>query len=166
MDIMTSFLVIGRVRVAVLLLLVAAAVAWSGSIWLEAQAGGAVKPQLTVYKSATCGCCKNWIEHMKANGFDVKAFDVDDIDKVKLERGVPTAAASCHTGIVNGYIVEGHVPADAVLKMLKEKPDIRGIAVPGMPVGSPGMEVASGQKQAYAIVSIDKAGKTKIYERR
>ena len=144
----------------------AAALAWSGGIWLEAQSRPGPRPQLTVYKSATCGCCKLWIEHMKSNGFDVKALDVDDIDAVKRERGVPAPAASCHTGIVNGYIVEGHVPADAVLKMLKDKPDIKGIAVPGMPVGSPGMEVEGAPKQAYAIVSIDKAGKTQIYERR
>lgn len=147
-------------------LFVVSALAWSGSVWLEAQAPARAKPQLTVYKSSTCGCCSLWVEHMKTNGFEVKTFDVDDIDAVKRERGVPSAAASCHTGIVNGYIVEGHVPADAVLKMLATKPDIKGIAVPGMPVGSPGMEVPGGQKQAYAIVSIDKAGKTAIYERR
>ena len=147
-------------------LFIVAALAWSGNVWVAAQTRAAAKPQMTVYKSATCGCCKLWIKHMEENGFAVKAFDVDDIDKVKRERGVPASAASCHTGVVNGYVVEGHVPADAVLKMLKEKPDVRGIAVPGMPVGSPGMEVEGGFKQPYAIVSIDKAGKTKIYERR
>jgi hypothetical protein len=149
-----------------MLAIAAAALAWSSGIWLEAQSRSGARPQLTVYKSATCGCCKLWIEHMKSNGFDVKSFDVEDIDAVKRERGVPAPAASCHTGIVNGYIVEGHVPADAVLKMLKDKPDIKGIAVPGMPVGSPGMEVEGAPKQPYAIVSIDKAGKTQIYERR
>lgn len=155
-----------RRRHVLTLALAAAAIAWSSGVWLAAQTRGGTRPQLTVYKSATCGCCKLWIEHMTSNGFEVKAFDVEDIDAVKRERGVPSAAASCHTGIVNGYIVEGHVPADAVLKMLKDKPDIKGIAVPGMPVGSPGMEVAGAPKQAYAIVSIDKAGKTQIYERR
>jgi hypothetical protein len=103
---------------------------------------------------------------MKANGFDVKAVDVDDIDKVKHERGVPESAASCHTAVVNGYIVEGHVPADAVLKMLSEKPAIAGIAVPGMPMGAPGMEMPGGQKQPYTIVSFDKTGKTAVYEKR
>jgi hypothetical protein len=155
-----------RGHLVFLAFLLVAGLAWSGSVWLEAQTSAGAKPQLTVYKSPTCGCCSLWIEHMKSNGFEVKSFDVDDIDAVKRERGVPAPAASCHTGIVNGYIVEGHVPADAVLKMLKDKPDIKGIAVPGMPVGSPGMEVPGGQKQAYAIVSIDKAGKTAIYERR
>jgi hypothetical protein len=83
--------------------------ALGANVWMAAQAA---KPQMTVYKSSTCGCCSNWVAHMKANGFDVKAIDVDDIDKVKRERGVPADATSCHTAIVNGYIVEGHVPAE------------------------------------------------------
>jgi hypothetical protein len=146
-----------------LFVIIAAAVAWSGNVWLAAQAA---KPQLTVYKSPTCGCCSKWIEHMRDNGFEVKATDVADIGAVKRQHGVPASAASCHTGLVNGYIVEGHVPADAVLKVLKEKPAIAGLAVPGMPLGSPGMEVPGGQKDPYAIVSFDKAGKTTVYERR
>jgi hypothetical protein len=158
---MTSFFSARRFVV----LAAAMALGWGATVWASAQARPA-KPQLTVYKSSTCGCCSNWVEHMKSNGFDVKAIDVDDIDKVKQERGVPAAAASCHTAMVNGYIVEGHVPADAVLKMLREKPAIAGIAVPGMPVGSPGMEMPNGQKDSYAIVSFDKNGKTAVYERR
>lgn len=144
-------------------LALAAILAWAGSVWMAAQTA---KPQMTVYKSATCGCCSKWVEHMQANGFDVKAVNVDDIDKVKRERGVPADAASCHTAIVNGYVVEGHVPADAVQKMLKEKPAIAGIAVPGMPMGSPGMEVPGGQKDAFNVVSFDKSGKTAIYQKR
>lgn len=156
-----------RIRVLVAGLLMSGVLAWSGNVWLAAQARTAAKPQMMVYKSSTCGCCKLWIKHMEENGFAVKSLDVPDMDKIKRDNGVPASAASCHTGIVNGYVVEGHVPADAVLKLLKEKPaDIRGIAVPGMPVGSPGMEVEGGFKQSYAIVTIDKAGKTKIYERR
>lgn len=140
------------------------ALGWAGSVWTAAQT--AAKPQMTVYKSSTCGCCSKWVEHMQANGFEVKALNVDDVDKVKKAQGVPDSAASCHTALVNGYVVEGHVPADAVLKMLKEKPAIAGIAVPGMPMGSPGMEVPGGQKDAYNIVSFDKAGKTAIYQKR
>ena len=151
-------------RRALLTLVVASGLAWAGTVWTAAQS--TAKPQMTVYKSATCGCCKNWVEHMKANGFDVKAIDVEDIDKVKRDNGVPASAESCHTGIVNGYIVEGHVPADAVTKMLKEKPAIAGIAVPGMPMGSPGMEVPSGQKEPYSILAFDKAGKTSVYQKR
>ena len=147
-----------------LTLAVVIGLAWAGSVWMAAQSSA--KPQMTVYKSSTCGCCSKWVEHMQANGFEVKAIDVDDIDKVKRERGVPDSAASCHTAVVNGYLVEGHVPADAVLEMLKEKPAIAGIAVPGMPMGAPGMEVPSGQKDAYSIVSFDKAGKTTVYQKR
>jgi hypothetical protein len=150
-------------RVAILVPI--AALAFVATAWLSAQTPAA-KPQMTVYKSSTCGCCSNWVAHMKANGFDVKAIDVDDIDKVKQEHGVPAAAASCHTALVNGYIVEGHVPADAVVKMLRDKPAIAGIAVPGMPMGAPGMEMPNGQKEPYTIVSFDRSGKTAVYDRR
>jgi hypothetical protein len=141
------------------------ALAWSATVWTAAQTRAA-KPQLTVYKSSTCGCCSNWVEYMRSNGFDVKTFDVDDIDTVKQEHGVPASAASCHTALVNGYLVEGHVPADAVLKMLRDRPAISGIAVPGMPIGAPGMEMPNGQKDPYTIVSFDKSGRTAVYEKR
>ncbi len=153
-----------RVRRTVAAAAVVIALGWAGSVWTAAQT--TAKPQMTVYKSSTCGCCSKWVEHMQANGFEVKAINVDDVDKVKTAQGVPASAASCHTALVNGYVVEGHVPADAVLKMLKEKPAIAGIAVPGMPIGSPGMEMPNGQKEAYNVVSFDKAGKTAIYQKR
>jgi hypothetical protein len=149
-------------RRALFSLPVTLALAWTASAWMAAQSG---KPQMTVYKSPTCGCCSNWVEHMKANGFDVKAVNVDDIDKVKRDNGVPASAQSCHTGVVNGYVVEGHVPADAVLKMLKDRPAIAGIAVAGMPMGSPGMEVG-GVKEPFDVLSFDKAGKTAVYQKR
>jgi hypothetical protein len=122
-------------------------------------------PSMTVYKSATCGCCSQWIEHMKAAGFTVKALDVDDIEVTKKTYGVPATAESCHTAIVGGYVVEGHVPADAVQRMLREKPAIAGLAVPGMPIGAPGMEMG-GRKDPYNVVAFDKAGKTTVYEKR
>jgi hypothetical protein len=125
----------------------------------------ASKPSMTVYKSPTCGCCSKWIEHMKANGFIVTAVDVDDIEVPMKTYGVPASLGSCHTAIVNGYVVEGHVPADVVSRMLREKPPIAGISAPGMPAGSPGMEVGD-YKQPYSIVSFDKAGRTAVYDRR
>ena len=161
---MTALIARMNGRRTLLTLALAIGCVWSGSVWVAAQSGA--KPQMIVYKSATCGCCSKWVEHMQANGFAVKAVDVEDIDKVKRDNGVPQSAASCHTGIVNGYVVEGHVPADAVLKMLKDKPAISGIAVPGMPMGSPGMEVPGGQKEAFDIVSFDKSGKTAVYQKR
>src|SRR5215218_8256999 len=160
---MTAFLMNIGGRRSPLTLALAIGLAWAGSVWMAAQSP---KPQMTVYKSATCGCCSKWVEHMQANGFAVKAVDVADIDKVKRDNGVPQSAASCHTGLVNGYVVEGHVPADAVLKMLKDKPAIAGIAVPGMPMGAPGMEVPAGTKEAYNVLSFDKAGKTTVYQKR
>ena len=160
---MTAFFAGNRIRFSLASLTMGIVLALGANVWMAAQA---TRPQMTVYKSATCGCCSKWVEHMQANGFDVKAINVDDIDKVKRERGVPADAASCHTAIVNGYIVEGHVPADAVMKVLKEKPAIAGIAVPGMPMGSPGMEVPGGQKEAFNIVAFDKAGKTSVYQKR
>ena len=160
---MTAFFAGNRIRISLASLTLGIVLALGANVWIAAQA---TRPQMTVYKSATCGCCSKWVEHMQANGFDVKAINVDDIDKVKRDRGVPADATSCHTAIVNGYIVEGHVPADAVLKVLKEKPAIAGIAVPGMPMGSPGMEIPGGQKEAFNIVAFDKAGKTSIYQKR
>jgi hypothetical protein len=122
------------------------------------------KPMVTVYKDASCGCCSKWVEHMQANGFDVKAVDVEDIDLVKKTYGVPAAAASCHTALVNGYVIEGHVPAGSVSRLIREKPALAGIAVPGMPAGSPGMEVP-GRKDPYSVISFDKSGKQSVYEK-
>lgn len=140
-------------------------VALAGAATIGAQSGRVAKPSMTVYKSSTCGCCKNWVEHMKANGFNVTATDVEDIEVPKRAHGVPESLESCHTGVIGGYVVEGHVPADVVQRMLRERPPIVGIAVPGMPIGSPGMEFG-GQKSSYNIIAFDKNGKTSVYERR
>jgi hypothetical protein len=145
---------------------IAMSVMLAGGAFIHAQAPRAAKPQVVVYKSATCGCCVNWIAHMKQNGFDVKAMDVEDIDKVKRTYGVPASASSCHTALVDNYVIEGHVPADAVSRLLREKPKIAGLAVPGMPVGSPGMEMPGGRKDPFAIVAFEKNGTTTVYDRR
>jgi len=123
-------------------------------------------PAVTVYKSPTCGCCSNWIEHMRANGFAVTAHDVEDVGAVKTKYGVPPEAGSCHTSLIDGYVVEGHVPADTVKRLLRERPKVAGIAVPGMPVGSPGMEVPGRAADSYTIVAFEKSGKYTVYERR
>jgi hypothetical protein len=123
-------------------------------------------PEVVVYKTASCGCCTHWIDHMRANGFRVTSHDVADINRVKSEHGVPSEAASCHTAIVNDYVVEGHVPADAVQRLLRERPDVSGIAVPGMPAGSPGMEVPGGRRDAYSIVTFDENGQISLFEQR
>lgn len=131
-----------------------------------AQAPKPAAPKMTVYKSATCGCCEKWVEHMKAAGYAVTALDVDDIEVPMKTYGVPTSAASCHTALVGGYVVEGHVPADVVNRMLRDKPAVRGIAAPGMPMGSPGMEVPGAKPAPYDIISFDKLGNTALYEKR
>jgi len=123
--------------------------------------------RVTVYKSPTCGCCANWVDHMKHNGFTIDAHDVDDtmLNQVKSTAGVPLSLRSCHVALANGYAFEGHVPADLVKKVLAEKPKLVGLAVPGMPVGSPGMEMGA-LRDPYEIVAFDRAGKTWTYAKR
>ena len=120
-------------------------------------------PAIDVFKSATCGCCKAWVEHLKAAGFDVRVTDVDDTTAARKRLGMPDAFGSCHTGSVGGYALEGHVPAADIQRLLKERPKVRGIAVAGMPLGSPGMEAE--RSQAYNVVLFDAAGKSTIYHR-
>ena len=119
---------------------------------------------LTVYKDPECGCCKEWVKHMQKAGFTVTATDTRDMNAIKVKYGVPSALASCHTALVGGYIVEGHAPADVVQKMLAEKPSARGIAVPGMPMGSPGMEGPT--KDKYNVMLFDRLGKATVYASR
>ena len=118
-------------------------------------------PVVTVYKDAGCGCCKSWVAHLIKHGYRVDAKDTPDMTEVKRALGVPDALTACHTAVVNGYLIEGHVPAADIARLLKEKPKIAGLAVPGMPMGSPGME--GPRKQHYQVLSFDKAGKTKIF---
>ena len=117
-----------------------------------------------VYKDANCGCCAKWVDHIRAAGFKAVSNDVTDLNAVKTRYGVPRSLHSCHTAEVGGYIVEGHVPADLIRKMLSEKPDIAGIAVPGMPVGSPGMEWT--YTEPYDVIAFTKSGATSVYAKR
>lgn len=118
-------------------------------------------PVVTVYKSPTCGCCSKWVDHLKANGFKVAAFNVDDVTQHKSRLGVPPAMGSCHTAEVAGYVVEGHVPAQAIQRLLRERPAARGLTVPGMPQGSPGME--GPRKDAFDVLLIDPRGSTRVF---
>jgi len=122
-------------------------------------------PAMTVYKSPTCGCCAKWVDHMKAAGFQVRVQDMDDLTEIKQASGVPMRLRTCHTAVIGSYVVEGHVPADLVKKMMAEKPKMTGIAVAGMPVGSPGME-SGNEKVPYEVVLFDKTGKTTVYAKR
>lgn len=114
-------------------------------------------PTITVYKSPTCGCCEKYVSYLSENGFAVKAIDQNDMSSVKKRYGV-TRVASCHTALVNGYVIEGHVPVSAINKLLKEKPAIAGISVPGMPLNSPGM--GEMKKGTLTVYRIPKAGET------
>lgn len=122
------------------------------------------KSVVTVYKSPTCGCCSLWVDHMKEAGFQVRTVDMDDITEVKQAGGVPIRLRTCHTALVDNYVIEGHVPADLVKKLLADKPEVAGIAVPGMPIGSPGMEGAP--KAPYDVLLFDKSGKITLFAKR
>jgi hypothetical protein len=120
-------------------------------------------PMVQIYKSPTCGCCANWVKHLQQAGFRTQVTDLDDVAAIKAQRGIPRAAHSCHTAVVDGYVIEGHVPATDVQRLLKERPAVVGIAVPGMPIGSPGMEVPNVKPQQYNVVSFDKQGQLKVF---
>ena len=113
-------------------------------------------PNITVYKSPTCGCCGKWVDLLKSDGFRVTVKNQYDLSPLKARLGVPDKLASCHTGVVDGYLVEGHVPIKDIRRLIKERPKGLGIAVPGMPLGSPGMEVPSGEKDPYKVILFGK----------
>ena len=132
------------------------------------QTSQASKPALVpmqVYKTPTCGCCGKWVEHVKQAGFAPEVDDMPDVAPVKAKAGVPRALQSCHTALVGGYVIEGHVPADLVHRLLREKPPVAGIAVPGMPAGSPGMEMGD-RKDPYEVIAFTKDGTTSVYATR
>lgn len=110
-------------------------------------------PVVQVYKSATCGCCNDWIKHMQDNGFSVQAHDVDNLLPYKEKAKLGAGMGSCHTAFVEGYAIEGHVPARDIKRLLLEKPAISGLTVPRMPIGSPGMEVEGKPADAYQVLS-------------
>ena len=119
--------------------------------------------KVVVYKSPTCGCCEKWIEHMEEAGYEIEIHDTNDMQPIKMQHGIVRQAQSCHTAIVDGYVIEGHVPARFIAQMLEEKPDIKGLAVPGMPQGSPGMEGPN--PVDYNVIALGDSGKASIYAR-
>jgi hypothetical protein len=146
--------------------LVTVAAASAAALFFNSGSSAQQKPPVvSVFKTATCGCCSQWVEHMKAAGFEMRVRDVEDIAAVKERLGVATEISSCHTSQVDGYVIEGHVPASTVQRLLKERPKITGLAVPGMPMGSPGMEVPSGKKDAYSVVAFGGGQPPRVYEK-
>ena len=122
-------------------------------------------PLIRVHKSASCGCCGVWVDHVRAAGFPVEVHDTEDKMTVKDRLGVPEPMMSCHTAEVDGYFVEGHVPAEDIKRLIAEKPKARGIAVPGMPLGSPGMEMPDGRTQPYEVALVGGDGATETFSR-
>lgn len=146
------------------------AAAWLGSLSI-AWPGitlAQTKPQVEVWKTPTCGCCHDWIAHLQASGFQVTAHDLSETAKAERRHslGMPQALGSCHTALVGGYVLEGHVPAREIRRLLAERPKALGLAVPGMPVGSPGMDgpAYGGQKDAYRVLLVQRGGNTSTYQ--
>lgn len=119
--------------------------------------------RMQVYKTPTCGCCGKWVQHLRDNGFEVAVQDVPDTSPYRRKYGVPDQLASCHTGIVDGYAVEGHVPAREIQRVLREKPKAVGLAVPGMPAGSPGMEAP--HSPGYSVLLVSWNGDVTVFEK-
>jgi hypothetical protein len=121
-------------------------------------------PEMVVYKTPWCGCCVKWADHLRENGFVVVTKEVTDLTKVEAKPNVEWRISSCHTAIVDGYVIEGHVPADVIKRFLEERPPVVGLTVPGMPLGSPGMEAEV--KQPYEVLTFDSKGRTEVYAKR
>lgn len=121
-------------------------------------------PMVTVYRQAGCDCCLRWVEHLRRAGLRVMVHDGPDTEAIRANYGVPTALQSCHTAIVEGYVVEGHIPVDLITRLLQERPAVRGIAVPGMPIGSPGME--GNRVEHYDVLTFDTDGHTTVFAKR
>lgn len=135
------------------------------SVGTDSVGGDSSEADIFVYKSPTCGCCKTWITHLKEEGFNVTSQDVEDVTPYKDKYGVPRNMSSCHTALREGYVIEGHVPAWDIERMLKEKPDIIGLTVPRMPRGTPGMEMneQNDKKDPYEVLAIKKDGTSYVF---
>lgn len=133
------------------------------AVSVAGETGMASAADVTVYKTSTCGCCVAWVRHLEANGFQVAVKELDDLTAVKQAHGITRELASCHTATVEGYVIEGHVPASDIHRLLKERPQVAGLAVPGMPMGSPGME--GPVKQPYDVIAFDKNGGKTVFSR-
>ncbi len=139
----------------------AAALGFGGSARAQTRGSRA----LAVYKSPTCGCCDGWVTHMRQAGFTVAVHVVADPGTVRRARGLPDGLASCHTGVIDGYAIEGHVPAADVVRLLAERPEAVGLVLPGMPMGSPGMETPDGRKQPFDTLLVLRSGQTRVFGR-
>ncbi len=150
--------------------IVTAALFWSEPMHqanaAEAAAGTAKQlPEITVYKSPTCGCCTDWEEYLERAGFKVVSHERNDMNAIKKRFGVKPHLASCHTGVIDGYVIEGHVPADDIKRLLKERPKAAGLTAPGMPQHSPGMQPPGERPRGYNVLIFDEEGRSRVYSR-
>ncbi|ANN77829.1 metal-binding protein [Bordetella flabilis] len=131
-------------------------------VWAVAGSGA----QISVWKTPTCGCCKDWVKHLKDSGFEVAVHDVPDTSAVRQRNGIPNDYASCHSARIDGYALEGHVPATEIRRLLRERPEAVGLAVPGMPLGAPGMDGPDygGRRLPYNVYLIERAGRARVYQ--
>lgn len=134
------------------------------NVWDKGKETYSGPKNITVYRDPGCGCCTKWIKHLKKHGFAVTDVKTKKMADMKKKFKVPPHLASCHTGVINGYVVEGHVPADDIKKLLKTKPKVTGLSVPAMPVGTPGMEVP-GRKDPFSVLSFRPGGKSQTFRR-
>ena len=140
-----------------------AASSWaSNPVWLEGKT--AQSHEITVYRSASCGCCKGWIDHLKEHNFRVKDVTVDDVNKFKHQFNVPTQAASCHTAVVDGVVIEGHVPAQDIKRLLASPGKVRLLTVPAMPSGTPGMDTAGARKDPFKVYAVDSDNRVEVFQ--
>ena len=132
-----------------------------------AQGCGAVAQtrDITIYKTPWCGCCGGWVSHMERAGFKAKVVVTEDLEPIRARYNIPFQLSSCHTGVIAGYAVEGHVPAQDVERLIRERPEALAILVPGMPIGSPGMEIAGQPNEAFDTLLLEKSGKTRVFAR-
>jgi hypothetical protein len=141
-----------------------ALVATIGALALTGGCARADARDLTVYKTPWCGCCREWVVHMTRAGFRPRVVEVEDLAPVREKHGIPFVLSSCHTGLVGGYVVEGHVPATDVARLLDERPAGLGLVVPGMPLGSPGMEQPDGSAERFeTLLLLDRSGRTRVF---
>ena len=126
-----------------------------------ALAAGAAQ-SIHVYKSPTCGCCTDWVKHLEENGFEVEVTETNNLNPIKADAGLTPALASCHTAFIGDYVIEGHVPASDIQRLIAEAPKATGLSVPGMPMGSPGMEIGN-RKDHYKVILFNDAGQTRVF---
>ena len=152
-----------KTQIIALFLCLASFSSWaSNPVWLEGKT--AQSHEITVYRSASCGCCKGWIKHLEAHNFAVTDVTVDDVNSFKQQFNVPAQAASCHTAVVEGVVIEGHVPAQDIKRLLADRGDVRLLTVPAMPSGSPGMDSVGAPSDAFQVYSIGKDDRAAVFQ--